>query len=178
MSRDEVSRELSRGVEAFERVYGKRPRSIAAPGWVVSDEHLLAQETFGFDYASDGRGDEPFVPVVAGTELETIQVPTTMPTTDELLGMGGTTRANVNEAIVAAASGDRDEVYVLHTEVEGRSLAVSFAALIEKFREQGLELCSLDRLAARARAGRATLPRRRLVPREIPGRSGVVGVAS
>jgi peptidoglycan/xylan/chitin deacetylase (PgdA/CDA1 family) len=177
MSPEAVARELSLGVEGFERVYGKKPRSIAAPGWVVSDEHLLAQEAFGLDYASDGRGEVPFVPVVREKELATIQLPTTLPTVDELLGVNGTTRATVNDAVLAAVRGDRDEVYVLHTEVEGRVLAGSFEALITRFRERGLEPCALDRIAEKARAQRETLPRRRLICQEIKGRSGLVGVA-
>src|SRR5581483_11551725 len=46
-----VARELALGVAGFEAVYDRRPRAIAAPGWVCSDAHLLAQEALGLDYA-------------------------------------------------------------------------------------------------------------------------------
>ena len=173
-----VARELALGVAGFEAVYDRRPRAIAAPGWVCSDAHLLAQEALGLDYASDARGDEPFVPVVGGAELKTLQVATTLPTVDELLGVEGTTRETVNARILAAARPPRDEVYVLHTEVEGRSFAGPFERLIEDFRARGYEPCSLDRIARAASARRAALPRRRLVGKEIPGRSGLVGVVA
>src|SRR5271155_4470590 len=92
MSPSEVARELALGVEGFESVYGRKPGSIAAPGWVVSDDHLRAQEALFLDYASDGRGEVPFVPLLGEKELATIQIPTTLPTVDELLGVDGVTR--------------------------------------------------------------------------------------
>jgi len=173
MSDAEVERELALGVDAFAQVYGAPPRSIAAPGWVVSDAHLLAQEKLGLDYASDARGEGPFVPVVGGRELATLQVATTLPTVDELLGLC----PDVNDATLAAARGDRDEVYVLHTEVEGRGFAASFERLVARFTERGFEPGPLERIAAAARTRKGELPRRRLVPGEVPGRSGLVGVA-
>lgn len=178
MSPDEVRHELALGVAGFEAVYGAKPRSIAAPGWVCSDAHLLAQEAFELDYASDCRGAEPFVPLVGDRELATLQVATTLPTVDELLGVDGTTAATVNDRIFAATRPGRDEVHVLHTEVEGRGFAREFELLIERARRLGYEPCSLDRIAGAARARRADLPRRRLVGREVPGRSGLVGVVA
>ncbi|MEZ0229444.1 MAG: polysaccharide deacetylase family protein [Planctomycetota bacterium] len=178
MTPHEVRDELAQGFAAFERVYGKRPRSIAAPGWVCSDEHLLAQDALGLDYASDGRGTEPFVARVGETELATVQVATTLPTVDELLGLDGTTAETINEKILAAAPGGRDEVYVLHTEVEGRGFLGPFERLVNAFRERGYEPCPLERIARAASARRAELPRRRLVGKTVPGRSGLVGVVA
>ncbi len=177
MTPAQVKEELFQGFSAFERVYGRKPRSIAAPGWVCSDEHLLAQDGLGLDYASDGRGAEPFVALAGEKELTTLQVATTLPTVDELLGRDGTTADTINEKILAAAPGGRDEVYVLHTEVEGRGFAPTFEQLLGKFRDRGYEPCRLDRIASLANARRAELPRRRLVGKTVPGRSGLVGVA-
>src|SRR5438874_146393 len=81
-----LASELAQGRAAFERVFGRPPRSIAAPGWVATEAHLLAQETFALSYASDCRGLDVFVPTIGGKDLTTIQVPVTLPTLDEELG--------------------------------------------------------------------------------------------
>ena len=178
LSREEVARELDQGVAAFGEIFGRAPRSIAAPGWVVSDAHLLEQDRLGLDYASDGRGAVPFVRVIEGRELATIQVPTTLPTIDEMLGRDGTSRATLCSRIVEAAQPGRDEVYVLHTEVEGRGYQAELADLLDRFAAAGWDLGATDTIARAARARRADLPRQRLAAGTIAGRSGLVGVVT
>src|SRR5438046_1263163 len=78
--------DLTRAARAFEAIFGQAPHASAAPGWRTSPDALVIQEEFGLRYASDTRGEAPFRPWVAGGPLEAVQVPTSMPTMDELLG--------------------------------------------------------------------------------------------
>ena len=72
-----VAAELDRARDAFVTVFGAPPRTFAAPAWLASEVSLLHQESYGLAYGSDCRGVEPFVPVLAGRELVTPQVPAT-----------------------------------------------------------------------------------------------------
>src|SRR5215470_2481844 len=86
LSQAEIEAELGRSADAYERVLGRRPRATAAPGWRCTAASLAAQERFGFDYASDVRGRAPFFPADNGRTFKTLQIPTTLPTLDELIG--------------------------------------------------------------------------------------------
>ena len=53
---------------------------------------LRLTQALGFDYCSDGRGTHPYLPVVDDAELiRCPQLPTTLPTLDELIGLDGIT---------------------------------------------------------------------------------------
>ncbi|HEX9442563.1 MAG TPA: polysaccharide deacetylase family protein, partial [Candidatus Binatia bacterium] len=86
MTELEIAAELGRSAAAYERVLGARPRATAAPGWRLTAASLAVEDRLGFDYASDARGVRPFFPVAGGRAFETLQIPTTLPTLDELIG--------------------------------------------------------------------------------------------
>ena len=94
LGRGTIDHHLRRAREAFERALGVPPRCTASPGWVCSEESLLAQESLQLAYASDTRGTRIFLPRVGGRVLATPQVPITLPTLDEMLGRDGVTAAN------------------------------------------------------------------------------------
>lgn len=177
MSDAEVASELAQGKAAFERVFGRAPRSIAAPGWVATEAHLRAQEPFGLSYASDCRGLDVFVPTIGGKDLSTIQVPVTLPTLDEELGRDGTTRDTFAERIAARLRPGALNVFTLHTEAEGRAYADVFEDFLRRVAAAGGTFVTHEQVAARAKADRAALPRREVRLGAIPGRSGQVAVA-
>ena len=57
-----------------------------AAGWQVNRYVPALEQELGFPYASDTRGAGPFVPVVGGAVVAVPQLPTTLPTLDELIG--------------------------------------------------------------------------------------------
>ena len=64
---------------------GRGVRGLGA-GWQVNEYVPALEQALGFRYASDTRGVCPFVPVVNGAEVAVPQLPTTLPTLDELIG--------------------------------------------------------------------------------------------
>ena len=60
---------------------------------------------------------------------------------------------------VASRGGDRDQVYVLHTEVEGRGYQADFADLLDRFAAEGWDLGPTETIAKKAHARRSLLPR-------------------
>lgn len=163
--------EMQKSVRRFEEIFGEKPRTHGAAGWQMNDHAYRLEQEFGFDYASDGRGAEPFLPVVAGQMLKVAQLPTTLPTLDELIGLNGLTADNVHEHLLRlTATPSGDHVYTLHAELEGMRLLPVFERLLAGWREQGYQLISVRKLFASLDLAR--LPKHLVAWGSIPGRSG------
>jgi undecaprenyl phosphate-alpha-L-ara4FN deformylase len=141
---------------------GVRAEASAAPGWRTTSEALVIQDEFGYRYASDVRGATPFRPVVEGGPLRTIQIPTTMPTMDELLG-----RVRDIPHALHAAMRPGLNVFTLHAEVEGGALLPLFRAFLESLRAAGVALL-------RVRDAADTALRGDVIP-AVVGRANVFG---
>jgi undecaprenyl phosphate-alpha-L-ara4FN deformylase len=101
------------------------------------------------------------------------QLPTTLPTLDELMGADGITERNVADHVLGITARDpRNHVYTLHAELEGRKLAPTFAALLKGWRAQGYDLVATgDSFAA---LNVADLPLHEVEQGTVPGRSGTL----
>jgi hypothetical protein len=104
------------------------------------------------------------------------QLPTTLPTLDELVGTDDLTPDNVHlhllrlTAPTAVVSANRDHVFTLHAELEGLKFGDTLERLLTGWREQGYEMVSLGRM--RDALDPSLLPRHEMVRGEIPGRAG------
>jgi undecaprenyl phosphate-alpha-L-ara4FN deformylase len=169
--------EFERGVRAFERVFGHLPESHAAAGWQINAHALELEIEYGMRYASDTRGGPPFAPALAGGVSPCVQLPTTLPTFDELLGREGVDEANIDAAVFglsAAAAAPELQVFTLHAELEGMLLAGAFESLLKRWREAGATLTRMG--AIHALATRRPLPLRAVTQGEIAGRSGLLAI--
>ena len=169
--------EFERGLRAFERIFGTAPASHAAAGWQINAHALELEQDYGLQYASDTRGGPAFFPRLAGGPSRCPQLPTTLPTFDELLGLNGVDESNIADTVfeLSAASADRRlQVFTLHAELEGMLLLDAFEALLLKWRNAG---ALVTRMAAiHAMAMDRQLPTREVIQGEIPGRSGLLAV--
>jgi len=159
--------DLTRAARAFETIFGLPPQASAAPGWRTSPEALVIQEDLGLRYASDTRGDTPFRPRVTGGPLKTIQVPTTMPTMDELLGRVRDLSGTLVDALRPGVN-----VLTLHAEVEGGPLGPALESFVERARRARVAFTRLDEVAAAALAAGEDLPVAPVTQSPVPGRSG------
>lgn len=157
---------------AFQEVFGEAARGAVSPAWRCNDTTLEIQERYALDYAGDCRGLSPFYPVVKGRTLATLQVPTTLPTLDEYLGLDGMTASQVNEKVWSLIREDALNVYALHTEVEGGALADTFAAFLQGLRDREVRARTHADWVPELKA--ANPPARELTRTEIPGRAGWV----
>ena len=168
--------ELLRAVEAYRRVFDTPPHTHGAAGWQINVHALRLEQRLQFDYASDTRGSEPFLPVWNAELFDCPQLPTTLPTLDELIGLDGITPDTVAEVLLertrtAPAQG---HVYTLHAELEGMKCLPAFERLLDGWQEQGYRLVALRDLAATL--DRANLPRHEIEPGSVPGRSGTLAL--
>jgi len=173
---DWTRREMQRAVDAFQEVFGREADVIGAAGWQINSHALALEEEFGFSYASDVRGESAFYPLLEAVSSDCLQIPTTLPTLDELIGLDEITDANVHEAVFEASRRvlPNGHVYTLHAELEGMALLPVMQQLLANWQAAGDSLgtlrdswTSLDQTA---------VPTRQIVWDEVPGRSGLLAV--
>lgn len=157
---------------AFAEVFGEQAKGAVSPAWRCNDTTLEIQDTFGLDYAGDCRGTEPFYPIVKGRTLRTLQIPTTLPTMDELLGLEGMGGHEVNARLWDLLRENALNVYALHTEVEGGALAPVFDAFLAGLKAREVRVLTHAEWLPDLR--KADLPAREITRREIVGRAGWV----
>lgn len=173
-----VRRHMQRAHHRFEQVFGQPARTCGAAGWQMSVDALREQGRLGYQYASDARCADtrvpstlgPFWPLVRGEAMPVPQVPTTLPTLDELIGIDGCTTDNVHLRLLQATVAPRDHVFTLHAELEGMALLPVMERLITGWRDQGYTLCSTEKYFGSLDA--ATLPFCEVRWGSIAGRSG------
>jgi len=158
----------------FEEIFATPALTHGAAGWQMNPHAIRMTQRLGFAYASDMRGSHPFMPVVNAEVTLCPQIPTTLPTLDELIGIGDITPDNVHQHVLAAAQrpAPQGHVYTLHAELEGMRLLPVFERLLDAWQAQGVQLIGTDTIAAGL--DRASLPRHTIVWAEVPGRSGLL----
>ncbi len=164
--------QMQLAVDRYAEVFNEPARVHGAAGWQMNAHALRLTQRLGFSHASDTRGSHPFMPVHNGEIVLCPQLPTTLPTLDEIIGLDGVTADNVDQHLLALTAQPRDHVYTLHAELEGMKLLPVFERLLTAWREQGYELVALRDMAAAL--DHARLPRHEVVRGEIPGRSGTL----
>ncbi|MDP9065104.1 MAG: polysaccharide deacetylase family protein [Pseudomonadota bacterium] len=169
-------REFECGVAAFERVFGFLPASHAAAGWQVNEHALRLERDCGMRYASDTRGGPPFLPSIDGVASTCPQLPTTLPTFDELLGRDGIDESTIADALftLSADGADAPQIFTLHAELEGMRLLGAFEALLLKWQRAGVRMVRLAEVLSLA--WQKPLPMRAVVEGRIDGRSGLLAV--
>ena len=145
--------QMQRGVGLLTEILGEAPRCSAVPGWRCTEAVLVAQQAFGFDYASDCRGVSAFVPVVEGRECG-VQLPVTLSCYDEIIGQDGVTDANYNAHILSQLRPGQLNIYTIHAEAEGGRLLAMFDNFLEaaacadvRFVPLGVIAMALDKAA-------------------------------
>jgi peptidoglycan/xylan/chitin deacetylase (PgdA/CDA1 family) len=137
----------------------------------MNAQALRMTQRLGYRWASDCRGSHPFMPVWNAEVVLCPQLPTTLPTLDELLGTDGLTADNVHQRLLRhTATQVQDHVFTLHAELEGLRLGNTLERLLEGWREQGYQLVSLGEM--RDALDLEKLPRHEMIRSEVPGRSG------
>jgi len=168
-----IREHFKRAFEMFRDFSGREPRCCAAPAWKATASSLAMQDGYGFDYCSDTRGVSPFIPRMEGRVFMTPQVPTTLPTMDELLGTDGIGEGNFNSRLIGLMSPGLN-VHTVHAEMEGGSRLGLFEELLDRCLELGADITGVGE--ALGRLEKESLPVTAVVQRTIPGRAGKVAV--
>ncbi len=170
--------QLQRAVDRYTEIFGEAPHAHAAAGWQMNRHALRLMQRFGFKYSSDTRGTHPFIPTWHAEIIACPQLPTTLPTLDELMNRDGITLDNIAEHILrlTAEPSPTGHVYTLHAELEGGKWLPIFEQLLQGWQAQGYELVSMQQYLQGLDV--AALPHQEVVMREVEGRVGKLAVAS
>ncbi len=110
---------------AYQGLGGREPCALATPGWQLHPALLGALSHERFRYSSLTRGKLPYLPLSQGVRSPVPEIPTTLPTVDEMLQQPGVTPENVHEYLYAesrhllpaghvfAASAEREGIELL-----------------------------------------------------------------
>ncbi|OGR57150.1 MAG: hypothetical protein A3I11_01960 [Elusimicrobia bacterium RIFCSPLOWO2_02_FULL_39_32] len=177
MKQETVRKQFELGVAGFEKVMGRKPKGFAAPAWLCTPFSLKMVDEFQFSYASDTRlGKFPFYPIMDGQEFKTLQIPSTLPTADELLGSDNITQDNLGDHLFEIMKEVQLEfhVHTVHAEVEGMAILESFGRWLQKLRKENVDFIPCEKIKELLIHEPQKIPRSEIILKEIPGRSGVV----
>jgi undecaprenyl phosphate-alpha-L-ara4FN deformylase len=162
--------QMARAYERFGEVFGAAPSTHGAAGWQMNADALAQIDEWGMAYASDGRGAGPFRPRLGERVLRHVQMPTSLPTLDELVGVDGVDETNVAPALLSSTRFESDHVFTLHAELEGGLFAPVLESLLDGWAQQGHRLGPLSTLYRSLTP--QSLPVRALDWGSVRGRSG------
>ena len=168
-----IEDQMLQACTCFSEIFAEAPGAHAAAGWRMNRHALRLTQRFGFDYASDSRGNHPFMPVIDGEIVACPQLPTTLPTLDEILALepGFTPEQAVDRILQLSAAIAGDHVFTLRAELEGMKFPKAFERLLAGWKKNGYEFVALRDIAATL--NRLELPRHSVHFAQAPGRPGL-----
>lgn len=174
--REWTLRQMDLAQQEFKNIFGLASQTHGAAGWQMNDFAFEWLEQF--KYASDGRGTHPFFPrLSSGKTLSCLQMPTTLPTMDELLGIDNTDESNIDQKLLALTQQETPwgHVFTLHAELEGQKLLPAFERFIIGLKTQRYQFFTMKSYAEELlKNHRSSIGVSNVVYGEIPGRSGVL----
>ncbi len=171
-----TQRQIDLARSRFSELFGRDAHVHGAAGWQMNADAYRIEAESGFRYASDSRGRGPYWPVIDGDVAGCIQLPTTLPTLDELIGRADLPNPTPVATLAAATEpgSPTGHVFTLHAEIEGGRESGSFDELLGIWLSQGYEPCPLSEYHAALDPAR--VPRCRVAVGTVPGRSGTLAV--
>ncbi len=168
-----IEDQMRRACTSFSEIFATAPTVHAAAGWRMNRHALRLTQRLGFDYASDSRGNHPFMPVIDGELVACPQLPTTLPTLDEILALepGFTPEHAADRILQLSAAIAGDHVFTLRAELEGMKFPDAMERLLAGWKESGCEIVALRDIAATL--NRLELPRHSVHFAQAPGRPGL-----
>ncbi len=168
---DDIRDELADAFEAYRAIFGEPAKSFAAPGWRTVAAALIALDAAGLSYRSDTRGRNPYRCSIDGRLIKTLEIPTTLPTLDEVMGRPQTSDGeSVIRFYLEQFKPDALNVHTIHAETEGMGQLELFTNLVRALKERGAKFVQLGEVAARLNA--AELVVCEVVRATLPGRAG------
>lgn len=169
-----TTQEWQRGLQGYTQIFGEPPRCFGAAGWQINSHVLQLQSDMdpALNWASDTRGTGPFYPRIGEVVSRCLQLPTTLPTMDELIGREGVNADTVPDRLLQCVMEKQQDMHVftLHAELEGGPLLQAFSRTLDRWQALGAQLLTLGDLARKL--DHSTLPVAPIVRARISGRSG------
>ena len=175
MSRGWIEDVVAKEHVRFREIFGAPAAFQAAPGWTATPLSVEVQEAHGVLATSDTRGGEPFFALRAdGAPSKVLEIPSTLPTLDELLALplrGAGTQAEKACEFLRVNVKKGLNVHSIHTEIEGAaSFAAPFASLLAAWRSDGVSFLTFEEICRPLLSARMS-PVKALTWTTLPGRA-------
>lgn len=167
MSQEKLSTEFQKALNEFQRIFGTAAITAAAPGWQANAKTLEIYDQANLAYASDCRGITPFFPRIGSKIYKTLQIPTTLPTLDELLGRKKFPLENLISLYLSLLKPKTPNVLTIHPELEGMKYLAWLRSFLLEIKKQKIQFINLNEIATTQ-----DFPICELKQKEITGRSG------
>ncbi|PHV13134.1 polysaccharide deacetylase family protein [Chitinimonas sp. BJB300] len=143
-----VHTELQAGCDAIESLFGERPQGLALPRWGSSRVAMRLAQRLGFVYLSASRGTHPYLAVTDGEPVNLPQLPTSLPTLSELIGLAGRDEQGAADYLLHLTANipPIGHVFNISLSADGGKRLPLLQQLFTAWREQGYELASLQQL--------------------------------
>ena len=148
MSRDDFALEFKKAQDEFTRIFGEAAITAAAPGWQANEITLEVYDEASISYASDCRGFSPFYPRNKAIDHKVLQIPTTLPTLDELLGRPEFPLNDLINYYISLLKNDLPNILTIHPELEGMKYLDWFHSLLVACQKHQVEFKKLSEIAA------------------------------
>lgn len=179
MCAEEVKLENLKAFERWKNIFGGAlPGAAGAPGWQISKEWLdFADSKYSSSilYRSDSRGSVFGYPEFDRKIYGKLQIPTTLPTYDEVIGRNGVTNENYNEYILSLIEPGQLNVLTIHAEAEGIACFEMFKGFVKECKNRNVKIVPLGDIYNRIKNTKRVV---RLHIEQIPGRDGKVAIVS
>ncbi|MCZ6913120.1 MAG: polysaccharide deacetylase family protein [Rickettsia endosymbiont of Ixodes persulcatus] len=175
-SQEAVSKEFKKACDEFYRIFSRAPLTAGAAGWQANAYSLAAYDAANLLYGSDARGLFPCFPKVGEIQFKTLQIPTNLPTLDELLGRLEFPLETLDNYYLSLLRDDVVNVLTIHAELEGMQYLNFFESFLKKAQQQGIQFKTLQTVAQQYLANRDAIPVCELVQGVVNGRSGTLAV--
>ncbi len=176
MSAEEVRAEFALARQEFSRIFGREAHTAGAAGWQSSASSRMVYDEAGLLYGSDTRGTVPFFPRIGNRVFSTLEIPTTLPTLDELLGRPEFPTRRIPAHLFSLLRSDALNVFTLHAEIEGMARRAIFQEFLQLCRQGQVEFVRLEDMARNLLANRDAIPVNDLGQGSVDGRSGRLAV--
>ena len=118
----------------------------------------------------------PVFRLVGGHVFGTLEIPTTLPTLDELMGRPEYPDEKIASHLFSLLRPETLNVFTLHAEIEGMSRRSIFRDFLGMCRNRQVEFVRLEDVARACLAHRESIPVCDLVQGQVDGRSGLLAV--
>lgn len=146
MSLEQIENELGLGIKLYQQLFGQLPKCFAAPGWQCNENSLIAEDHCNFTYASDARGKYPFFTKVNSSKIRTLQIPTTLPTFDELF-MRDISEGEIIPKMISFLTPEGYNILNIHPEFEGTARIGILKNFLEELTKKNIEFFTLSNIA-------------------------------
>lgn len=172
----EVKEQFDIANRRWKKIFDSLPNAAGAPGWQLSEEWLKYADSDAcsdIKYRSDTRGSSCCYPRYNGHVFKKLQIPTTLPTYDEVIGRNGVTNEDYNEYILSQIEPGQLNVLTIHTEAEGIVCLKMFKEFIQSCKQKGIKVVPLSEIYERVKTTQKIM---NLHMEEIPGREGTLAL--